>query len=346
MSAIYVALSGHGFGHAARTGGILKYLKQKRPDLDFHVASRAPAAFFPKSVVIRPVALDVGLVQSDALTIDVRATLAALQERGEDSRLLEEEVRYIKEHDIRLMLADIPPLAARIARAADIPCLMIGNFGWDFVYGSMGPDFAPAARQARADYELAELVFRLPFHEEMKAFRLRMDTPLTGQKSQRDSEELRQYFHRDRFERCILCAFGGLGLSIPLEKAREFPEILFLTFEKSPLPNVRTIPADWPARDLLPLVDAVFTKPGYGMFSDILQAGGRTVYCLERPGFAETELLLMALRQFFRHRLVSQEELLHDWSFLNKRPDLPANALQPVGLNGDEFISNHLERFL
>lgn len=346
MSAIYVALSGHGFGHAVRTGGILQSLKAMHPDVEMHVISTSPAGFFPASS-LRSVSLDVGLVQSDALTIDLAATLKAHRDLRGDKELVAREVRYIREHGIKLVLADIPPLAARIAREADVPCLMIGNFGWDYVYRSLGEDFAEMAEEARQDYESADLVFRLPFHEEMAAFRMRIDTPLTGGKSKVDREELSDYFGRERFERCILCAFGGLGLTLPLEKAKEYPEILFLTFDQSPnLPNVKSIPPQWRARDVLSIVDGVFTKPGYGMFSDILQAGGKTVYCLERPGFAETELLLMALRQFFRHRLVSREEMLSDWSFLIQRPSLPANVLQSVALDGDAFIAEHLESWI
>jgi len=42
---------------------------------------------------------------------------------------------------VGLILADIPPLAAVIAKSAGIPCWMSSNFGWDFIYRAWGGEF-------------------------------------------------------------------------------------------------------------------------------------------------------------------------------------------------------------
>jgi hypothetical protein len=330
-----VAVSSHGYGHASRTGSILEDLKARIPELAIHVASLAPAAFFP-GCRVRPVGLDVGLLQKDFQTIDMAATKSALQSLQASSRLAE-EIAFVRKNEVKLVVSDIAPLAFEIAHAAGLPSIAIGNFGWDFIYKSY-PELAGFSAAIGASYARATQLLRLPFHEEMIAFNMRRDIEVTGRPSPRDPLELAARYLPATERQKILVTFGGLGLSANVDFKR-WPDELFIAFDARlpDAPNLcKILDESLHPRDFLPLCDAVLTKPGYGIFCDILQAGGRPVYCLQRQGFPETPLLEAALKQFFRFRMISLSDLqMANSDLWQQRFSLPANAMQLPGLNGN-----------
>ncbi len=82
---------------------------------------------------------DVGVLQSDSLTMDKAATLKEMQAiQAQQANLIEQEAAFLRAQQVDLVLADIPPLMGCIAKAAGVPCWLMGNFGWDFIYRPWG----------------------------------------------------------------------------------------------------------------------------------------------------------------------------------------------------------------
>ncbi|HQU42090.1 MAG TPA: glycosyltransferase family protein, partial [Pirellulales bacterium] len=133
-------VSGHGYGHATRTSEILRSLVTLRPDCTLHVRSNVPPHLFDGIERVRYHAcsrsLDPGVVEeSDSLGVDVPGTLNAIERYYcEREQHVAQEVRWVAEHDISLIVADFPPLAGEVAAACGLPCLGIGNFTWDWIY--------------------------------------------------------------------------------------------------------------------------------------------------------------------------------------------------------------------
>ena len=80
---IYVCLSSHGFGHAARQAAMLAQLHRLQPSWRLVVSSMVDPAFLALvlrgvPVIKRAVRWDVGMLQADALGSDQLATLQAL----------------------------------------------------------------------------------------------------------------------------------------------------------------------------------------------------------------------------------------------------------------------------
>ena len=114
---------------------------------------------------------------------------------------------------MNLILADIPFLAAGFAEAANIPCWMISNFGWDFIYRDWGGEFTEIADWISDWYAKCDRLFRLPFHEPMSAFTNITDVGLTGGSPRFAIDELRTTWGiTTPPEKTILLTFGGLGL--------------------------------------------------------------------------------------------------------------------------------------
>ncbi|MFS6827518.1 hypothetical protein [Cyanobium sp. ATX-6F1] len=174
---IYACVSGHGFGHGSRTASVLIALRALRPDWHLVVSSTLPEAFLTTALEAaraipgagrigrRLCRWDVGVVQADALGADAPATLVALEalERQLSATLAAEVAWLSDQGEAVLVLADVPPAAAQLARALGAPLAWLANFGWEAIYGAMGPAFAPWAEAALGLYRQGDLLLRCPW---------------------------------------------------------------------------------------------------------------------------------------------------------------------------------------
>jgi hypothetical protein len=174
---IYIAITNHGFGHATRTASIANTIQKLCPEALLILVTTAPRwlleSYMEGDFILRQRAFDLGVVQVDSLTMDKSATLEKLREIKKNHKsLIASEVNFIRQNRVNLILADIPFLAAGFAEAANIPCWMISNFGWDFIYRDWGGEFTEIADWISDWYGKCDLLFRLPFHEPMSAFKI------------------------------------------------------------------------------------------------------------------------------------------------------------------------------
>lgn len=100
----------------------------------------------PFTLIDRP--CDTGVVQIDSLRLDEAATMASAAEfyASFDQRVAS-EAQILRDTGVTLVICDTPPLACAAAAAARVPCLIVANFTWDWIYAiyaSPGSDPAPA----------------------------------------------------------------------------------------------------------------------------------------------------------------------------------------------------------
>lgn len=352
---LYIAVTSHGFGHAVRTATVAAKLQQLRPDIALNLVTVAPEwllkSYIKGDFVYRQRVFDVGVIQSDSLTMDRQATLNKMQEIiSQEESIIAEEAQYIKDHNIGLILADIPALAAPIARAAGIPCWMMSNFGWDFIYRDWGEDFAEIVTWIQNYYGQSDRLFRLPLAEPMSAFGNITDVGLTGCQPQFSNEELRHKFKLTApLEKTILLTFGGLGLqSIPYENLQQFPGWQFITFDRHApeLPNLLKI-ADHTLRplDFMPICARVVSKPGYSTFSEALYCD-TPIVSLTREGFAEALVLLNNIQDYSHHQIISTAEFFTgNWDFL-RQPLLPPRKVESLAKDGATVIAQEISNYL
>ena len=352
---IYLAITSHGFGHAVRAATVAEKLRQLRPDIALNIVTVAPEwllkSYLKGEFVYRQRVFDVGVIQSDSLTMDREATLAKMQAIiSQQDEIIAEEAQYIKDHNIGLILADIPALAAPIARAAGIPCWMMSNFGWDFIYRDWGAEFLEIVAWIENYYGQCDRLFRLPLAEPMSAFTHITDVGLTGSKPQFTNDELRSKFNLTApTDKTVLLTFGGLGLqSIPYENLNQFADWQFITFDRNApdLPNLLKI-SDRTLRplDFMPICGRVFSKPGYSTFSEAMCCD-TPIVSLTREGFAEAEVLLNGMQDYSQHQIVTTDEFFTgDWSFLHQ-PLLSPRQSKPLAKNGATTIAQQISNYL
>lgn len=339
---IYVCISGHGFGHGSRVASVLSALHRMEPSWRIVLSTPLPARFLDLAFEEipfehRPLRWDVGVIQADALGADPEATLAAL-EVLEDllPRQIEEERAWLSEQpEPVVVFADVPPDAARLARALAAPLIWMGNFGWDAIYRPMGGAFSALAERALGLYRQGTALIRCPLAMEMDWGHPSHDIGLTAGRPRLESAAVRDRLDlRAVPERTVLMGFGGLGLQLDPVLFARWPDHHFLVSDPGlhcEAQNVSVLPPDLRPLEVMPLCTRVITKPGYSTFCEAM-ALGLGIHLVHREGFAEAQVLEDALQRHAPHRLLSRAQLERgEWQL--DQPLIPASGsgLSPDG---------------
>jgi hypothetical protein len=349
---LYIAITSHGFGHAVRAASVVGVAQKLCPDLLPIFVTTVPRwlleSYVSGEFIQRCRGFDVGVVQSDSLQMDREATLVKMNEfRDRANQIIAGEVSFLKTNRVDLVLGDIPPLAAPIAKAAGIPCWMVSNFGWDFIYRAWGEKYYDIADWISSCYGQCDRAFRLPLHEPMSAFDHITEVGLTGGQPRYTPIQLREMFHLTQpQERTIMLTFGGLGLHrISYENVQQFPDWQFITFDaKAPeYPNLLKIAGNiCRPVDLMPVCGRIISKPGYSTFSEALRVG-TPIVSLPREDFAEGKLLLEGIRDYAQHQIITPTEFITgDWGFLRQPLHSPRKNPQELDKQGTETIAREI----
>jgi len=346
---LYVAITSHGFGHAVRAVSVAAATQALVPDLLPIFVTKVPdwliRSYLSGEFKQRDRALDVGVVQSDSIQMDLEATRQELEKiREKEDKIIEEEAEFISNQGASLIIADIPALAGKIGKTAGIPCWSISNFGWDFIYRPWGEEFQALADWFREGYGNSDRAFRLPMHEPMSSFPNLTDVGLTGGVPKWSVQEIQETFNLTKpQEKTILLSFGGLGLhKIPYENLQYFTDWQFITFDRQApnLPNLLKV-ADHNYRplDFMPVSGRVVSKPGYSTFSAALRVG-IPIVSLRRDNFAESALLLEGIENYGYHQILSHSSFFEGkWDFLRQSPQPPRKGEKPAK-DGTEKIAS------
>jgi hypothetical protein len=352
---LYVAITNHGFGHATRTASVVATIQKLCPEVLIIMATTAPRwlleCYIEGDFIHRPRAFDLGVVQSDSLTMDKVATREKLLEiQKQQNSLIASEVNFLRQNRVNLILADIPFLAPLFGKAANIPCWMMSNFGWDLIYRDWGGEFIAIADWISECYAQCSRLFRLPFHESMDAFSNITDVGLTGGDPRYSAADIRATWGITApQEKTILLTFGGLGLQqIPYHNLQHFPDWQFIVFDQSApdLPNlVKINNRQYRPVDFMPICGRVVSKPGYGTFSEAAKLDIPLV-TIPRDDFAEAAFLLEGIINHHQHQIITPTEFFQgSWDFLHQAPQAPKLS-QPLAKDGNEAIAQAVVEYL
>lgn len=351
---LYVAITSHGFGHAVRAASVAAAAQKLLPELLPIFVTKVPrwllASYVSGEFKQRDRALDVGVVQSDSLQMDLGATRRELEKiQAHEEEVIQEEAEFINNNGVSLVIADIPALAGKIAKTAGVPCWSITNFGWDFIYRNWGEEFNDLADWMSEGYSESTRAFRLPMYEPMSAFPNLTDVGLTGGVPKWKPEEIREQFNLNApQEKTILLSFGGLGLhKIPYETLQYLTDWQFITFDrKAPdYPNVLKVTDNaYRPLDFMPVSGRVVSKPGYSTFSEALRVG-IPIVSLRREKFAESALLIEGIENYAYHQILSPESFFEgNWSFLKEFPQ-PPRIGDTIAKDGTETIGGAIAEY-
>ena len=351
MPAVVFAISGHGFGHAARQTAIMRALHRTRPDVAIDIRTSAPRWLFERALdfpfSFEAVELDTGVVQVDSLRVDVGASIAgaAVFHRTLGERV-DAEARALTAGGADLVVGDIPPLACAAAARAGIPAIAVGNFTWDWIYAgypetaALAPDLVRTLRNA---YSQATAAWRLPLHGGFDAIETIVDVPLVARRSTREPGDVRRRLGLPPDRVLLLFAFGRYGIgNVDWSRVARMEQchVVFTTGPHAPRgPDgdpFTTLDEGVMAEqgigfeDLVAAVDVVVTKPGYGMIAECAANDTALLYT-SRGRFPEYEVLVAGLPALVRGAFIDLDALFGgrwgdhlDRLLAQPRPEPPA----------------------
>jgi hypothetical protein len=316
-------ISAHGYGHGVRSCDIIRALNRLYPQFEVLIVSRLSQEFLFDRIDgarnrLRSRAFDVGMVQKDSIRVDVAATLELVEALYERSPgLAEREAAWLKEESISLVVADIPSIPLEAAAVARIPRLAVGNFGWDWIYSDFAVQDARWKRSVeiiRNSYTKTDLLLRLPFSEPMRAFPNIENIPLVASPGKSRRDEIAELLKCDPGKKWVLLSFASLELSdAALDRIEKIADYEFITVD--PLRwNRRNLHAMARGQaaftDIVASVDAVLSKPGYGILSDCAVNRKPIIYA-DRTDFAEYSILETSIQKYLKHLHIPAEDLYH-----------------------------------
>jgi L-arabinokinase len=320
LSSILYYISGHGFGHAVRSAEVVRALRGAAPDLKIHARTTAPKWLFgdwPAESSCSSQAIDVGIVQPNSLTLDLSSTLQACQNLHKSvSSLLEEEIAFVRDRRIDLIVGDIPPLCFEVAARAKLPSVAITNFTWDVIYSAYAdahPEFFPLIGEMKIFYQRATLALTLPYPCDMSVFPVREPISWITRASPLTKAQARAAFKLPASATIVLLSFGGLGLdSLPWDQLQALDDFYFIAtgpMKKSQANFLMLSDPQPHYEDLVRAADVIVTKPGYGIVADVLSHQVPILYT-DRGEFAEYARLVEALTECATAEYIPQNELL------------------------------------
>lgn len=303
-AAFYV--SNHGYGHASRVCALAEALGNW--GVFCHIITDRPAFLFktlaPHLHCLHPRRVDFGVIHKDNLQVDLEATKSEIiRIMNRRNRIMATEVDFIRQHGVNFIISDASYLAAEIAVYAKVPCYLVSNFDWYYVYAGLfaaDSSMRPVLNTIRGLYQLMDMAFRLPFSTKvsMNSCPRLIKTGVLARLLPEQAESLPELDIPDG-SRILLVMFGGEGaMKLDFEKlSASFPGIVISTKQGVKARNHRcvTVDADFPA--LIKQADIILCKPGYSTFAEASQASKFIIYC-QRRDYPEEIALVEGLKHY------------------------------------------------
>ena len=352
-------ISAHGYGHAARATAVMMALQTIEPGIRFEIFTTVPRVFFEDSIAgpigYHPVLTDIGLVQKNSLVEDIPETVRRLNDfLPFDPVKIQDLARLVRQLRCRLILCDIAPLGLAVAKAADLPSVLIENFTWDWIYqGYLQYDdgFGEHIPYLRKLFTAAD--FHIQTEPVCEPQNVDLVTNPVSRPSRTPVAEVRRQLPIPTQAGLVMVTMGGgtWPYNSWVEQLKRQQNIYFIIAGKldkfEQYQNLIMLPrhSKFFHPDLVNAADAAIGKVGYSTLAEVYQAGIPFGY-LARPRFRES-LPLTTYLNTHMHGLPLTEAQLGNGEWLSLLPDLLALPhLERRGPNGAEQIAEFINRLL
>jgi hypothetical protein len=312
LSIIWCAISGHGYGHAARTIPVINELGRRVPDLKAVLRTTVPAHFFRDRVTIpwelQPVQQDIGCVQKGPLYIDVPATWDAhARFHAQWEQRVTQEVSAMQSVGPQVILADTPYLAGYAGLEAGIPTVALATFTWDEVLEPLAdpeqPHHQAILAEIRQCYKYADFALRIAPGLPLRSVAKVLDIGPIAQPAATRRQEVRAHLGLAESDQLVLIGFGGIPLdSLPWDRMVQMQGYRFVV-DSAPTHSSSRIHArsalPYSFKTLLASADVIMTKPGYGTIVEAVALGLPVIY-VRRYNFADEPPLVEFLHRYGR----------------------------------------------
>lgn len=285
---LFVCLSGHGYGHAAMTAPIINELYRYAPHIQLTLRTSAPRPLLD-SIIEPPFqyiedACDIGMVNIDALHLDLAGSLMAYQEFHRDwSSRIAVEAEWLRKIKPDLVLSNVAYLPLAAAKQAGIPAVAYCCLNWADIFNYyLGKE--SGARiihdQILAAYNSAHIFLRPEPSMPMPDLETRSIGPVARiGYNQRDT--IIKQLKLPTTTRLVLASLGGIKAELNYEVWPQIDDVCYLISEHSPhsrsdFRSFRDCDASF--INVIASVDVFLCKPGYGSFAEAACNGIPVLY--------------------------------------------------------------------
>jgi hypothetical protein len=344
---LLVDISAHGYGHLSQTAPILCALRNLFPRISFVVRSGLPETRLRErlgdDIEFVRASTDFGCAMVGPFEVDRWGTLERYRrvDAAWDATV-EEIAALLRSRRCNGVFTNISYPALAAAKRVGLPSVACSSLIWSEVarhyIGGLTPDADGVIDRICAAYDQASLILRLVPGMPMREHRtLRIDQPIARVGRAR-RVELRRVLGLDEATDVVLCAFGGMLPERPAALASD--KRIALIVPSSWNGAVTPIEAlDWPFEDLIASVDAVLSKPGYGIVAE-LACNATPSILVTRGDWPEKPYLVSWIQQVGRCRLSPRLEDLDTKALSALLDEMRADACRPpIDAGGEDSVA-------
>lgn len=346
MPHLLVALTAHGFGHAAQTAPVVNALRRRIPALRITLYTGLPRSFlinrFDGMFELIPQSPDVGMLMKDALEVDREASAQAYQQYHRDwDKSVAAEARLLCGHAPDAVLANVPYRILAAAAQADIPAIAMCSLNWVDIYRHFcgnSPGAAAILDQMLAAYRGAWAFLQTAPSMPMSDLDNRVAIGPVARLGEDRRREILQVLGLSHSAKLILVSLGGIPIQLNPSRWPVLPETYWIVPAEWATPRHDIIAFESLAMnfiDVLRSADALITKPGYGSFVEAA-CNGVPVLFAHRHDWPEEPFLVHWLQHHGRGLSLRRDQLVHG-DFANDLATLltlaPRIPVEPTGID-------------
>jgi hypothetical protein len=318
---LFVDISSHGLGHLAQVAPVLDALARLRPGLRMSIRSGLAWEKLRARIGV-PFAFlagrsDLGFVMVDAMRIDYAATGRAYRAFHADwEARVAAEAAFLRSLGADQVLTDVAYLPLAGAARTGLPALSMCSLNWADLFAHFFGREAwagPIHGQILAAYRGARCFIRLTPAMPMRDLpNARAVAPVVAPGRDRRGQ-LRQRIGAASGERIVLVTFGGFDKNLNAAAWPITPGLRHLVpeswaVERADMTAMETLRMNF--TDLLCSVDAVLTKPGYGIFTEAARNDVPVLYVC-RDDWPEQDCLIEWLGKNARCRKIACADVMN-----------------------------------
>ncbi len=343
---LYVAISGHGYGHVGQVAPVVNGLCQKRSKLNVIVRCSIQRDVLSSLITVPfehdQTPVDFGMLMRNPLDVLVDESHQQYYELHRDwSSAVKQEAKKLAKVKPDLILANIPYVILAAAKQQNISSVALSSLNWAEIYAGYCGDKkrAPAIiQQMRQAYESAKYFLKVTPSMDMPGLgNIKSIGPVT-RVGLNQRKKLNQILTLDPSNKLVMASLGGIPGQSVVVRWPEIPGIQWLVTGD-----------DWPQRaDITPFnkiplsyinalcsCDAMITKPGYGSVAEVVCNQIPVLYA-KRHDWPEEPFLVEWLEKHGNAKEISREQLEQgdieeSLRELWRQPIKP--SMQPVGIN-------------
>ncbi|MCS4502499.1 hypothetical protein NYO91_00260 [Arhodomonas aquaeolei] len=303
LNTLFLAISGHGLGHAGQIAPVVGELRRRQPDLRLVIRSAirrdALEGLFGTDFVLLEGAPEPSIRMHGPLDLDIQGTLEAYTAYHDSFHAhISQEIAHIQASGADVVLTDIAYTPIRAARKLGIPCIALCSLNWADVLAHYmlpaQPRLSALVDEIRSCYaEATRFIAPAPS--------MRMDglsnLEYVGPIARRANVD--PYIARTKLKSrpgisLVLITMGGVPECCRSKGYPSAKEIHWIVPDDG-VSRRRTdvTPASETGLDFIDILaasDVVVTKPGYGTFLEATRHGVPVAY-VERPDWPESYYL-------------------------------------------------------